>query len=1095
MSQRSFSQLMHKELNASSAALVGRNEELAELVEIFNTVVEGNCCLAVFIGGYTGVGKTRLVGHFLATLESQMMVCTGQYDQFSKTAGIYSGLVDALNDLCLSISPTEELRAKLTEALGDDIKVLCDLISKSCRLLGVEESFSNSCRLETFLDLDADDTKTSRLDQATGFTRLKIAIQAFLRVLASEQPIVIFLDDFHRADSATLALFEFVLSDATTENIMFIATFRDHEVDLDYPLHLGMTTLQGAITTMKIGGLPLDDVNSLISNILNGDKTKTMELAKVIYRKTEGNAYFTIQLLELLSRQGILQFNGLSYSWEWDIDQADSETDLADTVVAIVAKKIEELDNMTKEVLKIASCLGSRFDGNVVQEIYVAMNGPLPDDTHSIRLSFQTAVKKGLINACSRTEPIYRWGHDRCQQTAYLLIAGQERSKIDDEITLYPEQIAYHYQIGIVLRDLYRNADWKRREWHLLVGTEQLNLGRSLLKCEQERIDLARMNLEAARKVQHKSAFFPACSFLNSSLELLGEAKWTEKPETVLEVTLLLAEMQYCTGCFIKSYATIDEILAKTSDVEGKHSAYIIKMQCLTAQRAHREVIGVCLKVASEIGLARLPTSINKAAVLIQLIKVKRAVAKFGIQNLLSHRDCNDKEVLLTIDLLRHASVAAWCEGLSLVFALTSCHMVRLTIMHGITKYAPFALCCWGMLINASGDHAYSFTIGTIALNLSERLKIDATRILVLYGNFIHHMFNPLQECVDYSNKSYRLGMASGDIMFGLVAALLSITARFYCSHPLEILIAVARSTLQEMIYYEQHVFRSYVALFGQFMCNLQGPNDSANPAIPEGEIVSNLKEFIARHQDGFSRVGIANVGMMTAYIFGDLDRARDSAMDLLSMKNKTFPLFSSIFFPFFRCLTWLGLVKRGEKKFMRRANREITILSKWIKSGFVNVPHLLLLLQAEKLSITSRDTDAVKKAFCEAIKSSAKRGFSLFCAIGNERAGVYFLDHDHNWSAFYIDRALALYRELGAEAKAQWCITQYNITESSLSTRLRGTLLRRQTEIDAEIEMEKHNKSDWINTFGDERRRSLRKSITLIFKPTAGSRDETLVE
>ena len=411
---------MQKELNASSAALVGRKEELAELVEIFNTVVEGNCCLAVFIGGYTGVGKTRLVGHFLATLESQMMFCTGQYDQFSKTAGIYSGLVDALNDLCLSISPTEELRAKLTEALGDDIKVLCDLISKSCRLLGVEESFSNSCRLETFLDLNADDTKTSRLDQATGFTRLKIAFQAFLRVLASEQPIVIFLDDFHRADSATLALFEFVLSDATTENIMFIATFRDHEVDLDYPLHLGMTTLQGAITTMKIGGLPLDDVNSLISNILNGDKTKTMELAKVIHRKTEGNAYFTIQLLELLSRQGILHFNGLSYSWEWDIDQADSETDLADTVVAIVAKKIEELDNMTKEVLKIASCLGSRFDGNVVQEIYVAMNGSLPDDTHSIRFSFQTAVKKGLINACSRTEPIYRWGHDRCQHTAYV---------------------------------------------------------------------------------------------------------------------------------------------------------------------------------------------------------------------------------------------------------------------------------------------------------------------------------------------------------------------------------------------------------------------------------------------------------------------------------------------------------------------------------------------------------------------------------------------------------------------------------------------------------------------------------------------------
>jgi hypothetical protein len=87
----------------------------------------------------------------------------------------------------------------------------------------------------------------------------------------------------------------------------------------------------------------------------------------------------------------------------------------------------------------------------------------------------------------------------------------------------------------------------------------------------------------------------------------------------------------------------------------------------------------------------------------------------------------------------------------------------------------------------------------------------------------------------------------------------------------------------------------------------------------------------------------------------------------------------------------------------------------------------MLLLLQAETLSASSAESEVVRKSFDDAITMAGKLGFLHNQALGNERAGVYFLEQgDNAWASTYLSRARQLFREWGAMAKVKQMDLKY---------------------------------------------------------------------
>jgi hypothetical protein len=88
-----------------------------------------------------------------------------------------------------------------------------------------------------------------------------------------------------------------------------------------------------------------------------------------------------------------------------------------------------------------------------------------------------------------------------------------------------------------------------------------------------------------------------------------------------------------------------------------------------------------------------------------------------------------------------------------------------------------------------------------------------------------------------------------------------------------------------------------------------------------------------------------------------------------------------------------------------------------------------MLLLRAEYVALTSSsDPEKVQRAYGDAITAAGRVGFMHHQAMGNERAGVYFLEQqkDKAWASTYLSRARELFELWGAQAKVRHIIAKY---------------------------------------------------------------------
>lgn len=117
-----------------------------------------------------------------------------------------------------------------------------------------------------------------------------------------------------------------------------------------------------AFTTIRIGNLSLANVTSLIAEALGmeDDKDAVQPLAVIVHKKTDGNAFFVLMFLRSLHNEQLLQFNIGAYKWTWDMEAVEAKL-ATENVATMLVDKLKRLDKKTQRVLKVASCLGSKF--------------------------------------------------------------------------------------------------------------------------------------------------------------------------------------------------------------------------------------------------------------------------------------------------------------------------------------------------------------------------------------------------------------------------------------------------------------------------------------------------------------------------------------------------------------------------------------------------------------------------------------------------------------------------------------------------------------------------------------------------------------
>src|SRR5690606_28090665 len=140
-------------------------------------------------------------------------------------------------------------------------------------------------------------------------------------------------------------------------HLFIIGAYRDNEVDTTHPLSLTLREIEGKRFVENLSLQPLDQsaTDMLARETLQCSAERAGPLSQVLYERSDGNPFFTIELLTNLMDREIIRFVAASGGWTWEMS-AVRQVHYTDNVVDIIIARQNWLSTATQNVLQLAAC-------------------------------------------------------------------------------------------------------------------------------------------------------------------------------------------------------------------------------------------------------------------------------------------------------------------------------------------------------------------------------------------------------------------------------------------------------------------------------------------------------------------------------------------------------------------------------------------------------------------------------------------------------------------------------------------------------------------------------------------------------------------
>src|SRR6202043_2221604 len=165
-----------------------------------------------------------------------------------------------------------------------------------------------------------------------------------------------------------------------------------------------------------------------------------------------------------------------------------------------------------------------------------------------VRSDLWNAVRLELVEHSGSS---YKFTHDRVQEAAYSLIPERLRAEA-------------HLRVG---RLLVAHTPSGRRQEAIFDIVNQLNRGAALITSQDEREQLAELNLLAGQRAKASAAYASALTYLIAGAALLAEDSWERRHELTFALELNRAECEFLTGALAEAEERLSLLSRRASSL------------------------------------------------------------------------------------------------------------------------------------------------------------------------------------------------------------------------------------------------------------------------------------------------------------------------------------------------------------------------------------------------------------------------------------------------------------------------------------------------------------------------------------------------
>ena len=531
---------------------VGRERDMAVLDDALERALAGSAQVVGIVAD-PGVGKSRLCFEFVERLRGRgIRVVTGHGVPHGKSIP-FLPVLEAMRDYFGIKEDDGE------EAVRDKI---------AGRSLRLDKELDDTLPLlYDFLGVPDPDHPPPPMQPEAKQRRLFAFLKRLTHAQSRREPTVLLFEDLHWWDGGSEAFLENAVESVPGTRILLLVNFRP-----EYHAAWMQKSYYQQLPLLPLGP---EAITELLRDLLGTDPSLA-GLGDRIRKRTGGNAFFIEEVVQALAEAGILA--GVRGAYR--LARPSAELTLPATVQAVLAARIDRLEERDKHVLQTAAVIGKEFTEAVLKRVV-----DLPEAELSSALTKLT-TSEFIYEQTLYPELEYTFKHALTQEVAYGSLLVERRQAVHERVAEAIEAL-----FGGGLPERY--AELARHYGH----------SRNKEKA------IAYSQLAGQRAVQH-SANAEAIRHLTTALELLKSLPETlerTRRELELQIALgasLMATKGYAAPEVGRAYDRALELCRKIGEtpelfpvLHGLWVFYLVRAELKKARELAEELVNLAQRV------------------------------------------------------------------------------------------------------------------------------------------------------------------------------------------------------------------------------------------------------------------------------------------------------------------------------------------------------------------------------------------------------------------------------------------------------------------------------------------------------------------